>query len=631
MLLSIRHWTKGWLAWLIIGAIAIVFVLLGIEVAGPGIGQGTAFKVNSHEVSEYELQRRITALRRQELLNNPQFSEMGAIGELWLQQMAKNSIIENTVLSQDAYDLGIRVSEYDLDQIILNNPLFQVDGQYSEGLALEFAASQYLSVPELYLLLKDQSVIGQVQQAIIQTDFMLPSELIQLMSLNGQTRSFDYLQIPIDAFKDTISISNDTINDYYNENQDNFVTTARVKIDYVELTEDHLRDNIYIDDADVFTAYQSNQPLYSEPKAVELKHILLELPRSASSAEISEKQQLALSIIADLENGEDFTKAVQLYSDDTYSAEEGGYLGKIRESNITDHDYDKFETEVLSLNNIGLVTEPILSDYGWHIIDVISIDESTVIPFDEVESMIRDSLMADALAVEFQQQFSELSALSYESPENLEAVSEVFNLPIKTSNYFTANGTRLGISSNQSVVEAAFSSDVLELGYNSDAILIDPSTAVVISINEYQPQDVKPLDDVYNEIEQLILAEEAKVVAGLFASDVRGQDYEIKLPNGDIINWESYTSANRQNESPIVQAAFDIGRPQEQGNSLSIQFLPELSSFIVFDINSVQNANVDIRSDEFKEILASDIDIINSQMLYQAYAMTLIEQADVTD
>ena len=66
-----------------------------------------------------------------------------------------------------------------------------------------------------------------------------------------------------------------------------------------------------------------------------------------------------------IDNGEDFASLAQEHSDDIGSAQEGGELGWTNPGQMV----PEFETAMANAE-IGVVTEPVRSEFGWHILEV---------------------------------------------------------------------------------------------------------------------------------------------------------------------------------------------------------------------------------------------------------------------
>ncbi len=79
---------------------------------------------------------------------------------------------------------------------------------------------------------------------------------------------------------------------------------------------------------------------------------------------------LADELVTRLEMGEDFAELAQLYSDDPGSAAQGGDLGFVTQGTFV----DPVDEAVFSLP-IGEISEPVESQFGWHVIEVLEREE----------------------------------------------------------------------------------------------------------------------------------------------------------------------------------------------------------------------------------------------------------------
>ncbi|MCD5325750.1 MULTISPECIES: peptidylprolyl isomerase [Pontibacillus] len=113
---------------------------------------------------------------------------------------------------------------------------------------------------------------------------------------------------------------------------------------------------------------------------VEAKHILVEDEKTANE------------VIDKLNNGGDFAELAKEYSTDTSSAEKGGDLGYFSTGDMV----LPFEQAAYDLE-IGKVSEPVKSDYGYHIIKVTDKrekeDTSSIGTFDEMKDQLKTELL----------------------------------------------------------------------------------------------------------------------------------------------------------------------------------------------------------------------------------------------
>ena len=93
---------------------------------------------------------------------------------------------------------------------------------------------------------------------------------------------------------------------------------------------------------------------------VEAAHIMMKGDSLSSETKINE-------IYKQLQQGEDFAYLAKTLSDDKYSAQKEGSLGKFGTGKMV----KEFETVAFSLKNEGDYSKPFKSPYGWHIIKLI--------------------------------------------------------------------------------------------------------------------------------------------------------------------------------------------------------------------------------------------------------------------
>ncbi len=123
---------------------------------------------------------------------------------------------------------------------------------------------------------------------------------------------------------------------------------------------------------------------------VDVAHILIQTDGEdeveAAREEIEEARRRIV------EEGEDFGDVARDVSQDPGSAEEGGvYEGVTRGMMVPEFDERAFEGE------IGEVSEPFLSDFGWHILTVLDKQEGGTAELDDIEEQLLMSMRQQKL------------------------------------------------------------------------------------------------------------------------------------------------------------------------------------------------------------------------------------------
>lgn len=98
---------------------------------------------------------------------------------------------------------------------------------------------------------------------------------------------------------------------------------------------------------------------------VEARHILVRVDSDATQDKIDAAKTKVDGIAAEIKAGLDFAEAAKKYSEDTGSAEQGGKLDPFAVGEMV----DTF-SETAFKTSPGQVSDPVRTDFGWHIIKV---------------------------------------------------------------------------------------------------------------------------------------------------------------------------------------------------------------------------------------------------------------------
>jgi foldase protein PrsA len=144
---------------------------------------------------------------------------------------------------------------------------------------------------------------------------------------------------------------------------------------------------------DVKAYYTKNQSSYELPEEVRASHILLETKEKAHE------------LIAKLKAGDDFGELAKTYSIDRGSAAHGGDLGFFAKGRMIP------ELEVVAFRlKPGQCSEPVKSQFGYHVIQVIDVHPARTQPLEEVQDEIRTRLDEERRASEFSQWLTNMKA-----------------------------------------------------------------------------------------------------------------------------------------------------------------------------------------------------------------------------
>jgi len=123
---------------------------------------------------------------------------------------------------------------------------------------------------------------------------------------------------------------------------------------------------------------------------VKVAHIMIVVPNNADEKTQTEAKNKIDNIYKKLQEGEDFAKLAEEFSDDKGSAKKGGELSWFGTGRMV----PEFETAAFSLKNKADYTKPIKTSFGWHIIKLI--DKKDAKSLEEQQEYVLNKISKDA-------------------------------------------------------------------------------------------------------------------------------------------------------------------------------------------------------------------------------------------
>lgn len=151
-----------------------------------------------------------------------------------------------------------------------------------------------------------------------------------------------------------------------------------------ELFEKEVASKIEVSDEDAKAFFEENKGSYfTVPESVECSHILLMVNEQQSEAKALER---ITDIKKEIDAGLDFGDAAASFSEGP-TKERRGQLGAITRGQTV----PPFEEAAFG-QEIGVVGDPVLTQFGYHLILVTGRNEESVTPYEEVAELIKQQL-----------------------------------------------------------------------------------------------------------------------------------------------------------------------------------------------------------------------------------------------
>ena len=620
MLQNIRDNSQGWIAKTIIGVIVALMALTGFD----AIFQATstsqdAAKVNGEEVTQVELSQAVDMQRRQLLQQLGKDFDSSLLDEKMLREAALKGLIDRKLLLQGAKEAKFSFSEAALDQVILMTPEFQEDGKFSPERFDQVIRQLGYGRLQFRDMLGQEMLIGQLRAGLAGSGFVTDEQVNAFARLEKQTR--DFASVNIKADPAAVKLSDDEVKAYYDEHAKEFMTPDQVVIDYIELKKSSFFDQVAVKDDELQALYQKEIANLAEQRRA--AHILIEVNDKVSDeqakAKIAEIQQR-------LAKGESFEALAKEFSQDPGSAANGGDLGFAGQGV-----YDPvFETAVYALKQ-DQVSEPVRTTYGYHLIKLLGVEAPEVPSFASLKDKLTHDLKTQQVERRFVDATKQLEDSAFEASDLVQPAQEL-KLTVHTSAPFGREGGE-GIAANRAVIQAAFSTEVMDEGANSTAIELDPETVVVLRVKEHRKPEQLPLEAVASSIRAQLVKEHASAAAKTRAEEIIKELRDGKLPLNQPIDgqsWKVQEAVARGQEGidpAVLQAVFRMPKPVSKDKPTFGSVTLADGSVVVLRLNGVNDAVAPTEEEKasYRRFLASRV----GQQDFAAYRKQLENEAKV--
>lgn len=604
MLQAIREKAQGWIAWVIVILISIPFALWGIqEYLGVG-SEPVAATVNGQDITERELDARFQRFRMElrERLGNAYRPEL--FDDAKLRREVLDDMIRANIVLQASTDMGLRAGDAQVQSAILAEPAFQKGGQFdktSYDLQLRY---QGLTSQQFEQRVRASLMASQLSQVVAASEILTEREFTELVGLRRQQRDFSYVLLPLAGFQDEGEVTAEAIAAYYQAHGADFRTPEQVKLDYLVLDRADLVSSQEVDEQVLRRLYEEKKAEFATPESRRARHILINADMAAEQAHQDEARAKAEDLRKRILAGEDFAVLAKEFSQDPGSASMGGDLGFF-ERGLMDPEFDKV---VFSLTP-GTLSELVRTRFGYHLIEVTEIKSEVVKPFAEVKERLLSLQQGSESQQRYYDHVERLGNLSYEHPDSLLPAAESLGLKVRTSDWLDRGGSGDPLLSYPKVLEAAFSSEVLTQGNNSELIEIEDQgaqKAVVVRVVEHREAQQRALEEVREQIIAAIREDKARQAASQKADELLqrlrngepleqvAKGYEIKQPGFMGRLAEEVPGA-------ILETVFTLPAPTETGSSFGSTRLPD-GAMALIRLVAVKEGSLEGLTDQEKDM-----------------------------
>ena len=553
MLQNIRERVTGKFALGILVLIGSSFLFFGVS--SDYISFGYAAKVNGKEIPAPVFENAY----RDQLLR---FEEQGIDIPDEVMQLVKegvlDALIRDTVVDIYLEENGYRVSDTIVTDFIQRQADFRSEGKFSKDIYYAWLNQRVLDPSQFEETQRKGIQKSQLQRGVGASSFTTPSEYRRYLNLYLEQRQVDIIEINITNIAESISIDNDEIQNFYNDNIEKFITPESVDFKYIEIDRNNLSSNIEVTEEELQQHFENSSFRFLQEEKRQVQHILIPF----GDDEIS-SNNLAMELTKRALSGESFDDLAKQYSQDGGTASRGGDLGMLLKSQLP----GGLSETVFSIEE-GEVEGPLKTDFGFHVIKLMSIEMGGSLPMDSVRSELEAEMKLQKSANIFTDLERSVSDALFDL-RDIDSLAESLELEINNAFGFTLQGGE-PFGSNQALIDAMFDNRIINEREISEIVELDANRSLVFQIFKHTQSSPQEISEVSDVISDAIKTEKAREQAYKLIPELMeklgNEDADVSAAVQSYITTSNLVT-DRQNTDvdPMINSAiFQVKRPIDE-------------------------------------------------------------------
>jgi peptidyl-prolyl cis-trans isomerase D len=452
MLQFMRKHAQSWLIKVLLGLIIVVFILYfgSSRWREPAEGLVTVGDRNITFNDYRKEYQNLLEMYRQRLGQN--LTE-DVIKSLNLKQQALDNLVNQTVLLAKAEEMGIRVSDEEVQAVIMFQPAFQRDGVFDPKRYEQLLRYQKMSPEEFESLQKKAIMVSKVQDIFREGVKISEKELSDLYKLQSERVNVELFKLPARACRGKVNASKEDLEKYYTDHKDEFRIPARVQVKILTFAAEDYLKKADISEAEVRSAYDANKNRLPQVKGA---------PPSFDSVKgrIAEEMRImkAMGFAA-----EDAKKAHDtIYQEENFDAyaskhglrvqERGFFSSKDMPAELKQ--VRDAETQIFSLR-VDDITSVLSSPRAHYLIKIVAKKEASSPPFEDVKKDVEER-WAGIEAVQVCRKEAEAALVQLRKGEDIRKVAREKGAEVVETGFFSPGSEIPKAGSSQELINAVF-------------------------------------------------------------------------------------------------------------------------------------------------------------------------------
>lgn len=455
------------------------YVLFGFGTTPPRVQGDTLASVGDTEIKYRHAMIKSANMRQQFQGQN--------LGDDFIDQFVVSSLVNDALVLDAAYDAGMVVSDDELRDFVIEQRMgpngFMDESTWADAILRSYR----LQVETYEEFLRERGLMTtKFRDMFANAAYVSEKEVRERFLKDNKTVTLDLLTISVPSILSSVTIPDSELENFYNENPNLFETGPLRRARFVLFDAAKFRDRVTPTEAQIEAHYNENLDAYKQQEQARARHILIKTDERSDEEALSLAQKVREEIVG----GKSIEDAASEYSEDLGSKTRGGDTGFFGRGRMV----PPFEQAAFSLP-IGEISQPVKTQFGYHIIRVDERREERTRPLAEVRDRIENELKNDG-SRDYVNDLAAQFAEKVGNGEDFEAAAQADGYDVELTTFFDDHiratlGDTLGTSPQ--VRRRIF--DMEQIGSVSEPIRMGNRVVVAQWVEEDTPKTLEFTED----------------------------------------------------------------------------------------------------------------------------------------
>jgi peptidyl-prolyl cis-trans isomerase D len=421
-----------------------------------------------------------------------------------LKQQALDTLVQRKLLLHEARRQGLTVTDGELIARVQSYPVFQVNGGFDRNRYLQVLRLSRLTPGDFEQNQREELLLAKLENLIKDAVQVTEHEVKEAFIHDKEQLNVEYLRIDPAQFVAQVEVSDADLSTYYREHLERFRKPEQVRLGYVVVDPEAFTAQVEMTDDQLARYYEEHKEEFRQEEQVRARHILFKLAQQPGAEEEARVRAEAEAALKRIQAGEDFAVVASQLSQDPASAPQGGDLGFFKRGDMV----KPFEDVAFGLKP-GMVSEPVRTDFGYHLIQVEEVQEGGYRPLEVVQAELRERLTREESRRLAEAKAQAVHDAMVAAGDEWQTAVRAFELAPQETPFIAHGQAVKGVENTDAFAQVAFA---LQDGEVSLPTSIG-NHYLVMKLLERRESSIPPFDEVKEAVREALVQERSQALA----------------------------------------------------------------------------------------------------------------------